>query len=124
MVHRMKTLPIAALSLAAVIAGAPIGAACAQARQAAPSGPTITKAGQALRDVTEINRNYSEKLAKASDPAGKQQVIAAARRKAATAIRHDGLTVRQYDQVLASARRDPTIRERLLQAAHISQGNP
>ncbi|EGO95746.1 DUF4168 domain-containing protein, partial [Acidiphilium sp. PM] len=86
---------------------------------AAPSASpqTIARAGKALHQVLEINHSYGAKLAHTTDPAGKQRLIASAKDKATTAITAQGLTVRQYDQVLAEARQNPALRARLFAAA-------
>lgn len=116
--------------IAAAMAGAPALAATGSPAAAAPapttgsmsaapsaSPQTVAKAGKALHQVLEINHSYGSKLAHTTDPAGKQRLIASAKDKATTAITAQGLTVRQYDQVLAEARQNPALRARLFAAA-------
>ncbi len=116
--------------IAAAMAGAPALAATGSPAAAAPapttgsmsaapsaSPQTVAKAGKALHQVLEINHSYGAKLAHTTDPAGKQRLIASAKDKATTAITAQGLTVRQYDQVLAEARQNPALRARLFAAA-------
>lgn len=116
--------------IAAAMAGAPALAATGSPAAAAPapttgsmsaapsaSPQTIARAGKALHQVLEINHSYGAKLAHTTDPAGKQRLIAAAKDKASAAITAQGLTVRQYDQVLAEARQNPALRARLFAAA-------
>ncbi|ABQ30957.1 MULTISPECIES: DUF4168 domain-containing protein [Acidiphilium] len=116
--------------IAAAMAGAPALAATGSPAAAAPapttgsmsaapsaSPQTIARAGKALHQVLEINHSYGAKLAHTTDPAGKQRLIASAKDKATTAITAQGLTVRQYDQVLAEARQNPALRARLFAAA-------
>ena len=81
------------------------------------SHATIAKAGHALRRVVAINKMYGDKLAKTTDPAAKQQLVATAKQKAMGAITREGLTVGQYNQVLASAEQNPAMRQQLLSAA-------
>ena len=116
--------------IAAAMAGAPALAATGSPAAASPapatgsmsaapsaSPQTVAKAGKALHQVLEINHSYGSKLAHTTDPAGKQRLIASAKDKATTAITAQGLTVRQYDQVLAEARQNPALRARLFAAA-------
>ncbi|WP_287835117.1 DUF4168 domain-containing protein [Acidiphilium sp.] len=116
--------------IAAAMAGAPALAATGSPAAAAPapttgsmsaapsaSPQTIARAGKALHQVLEINHSYGAKLAHTTDPAGKQRLIASAKDKATAAITSQGLTVRQYDQVLAEARQNPALRARLFAAA-------
>ncbi len=117
-------LVAAAMASAPALAatGSPAAAAPAPATgsmSAAPSASpqTIARAGKALHQVLEINHSYGAKLAHTTDPAGKQRLIASAKDKATTAITAQGLTVRQYDQVLAEARQNPALRARLFAAA-------
>ena len=148
MVYRTRVLPIAAL--AAGLATAPVLGGTAFAQMAAPPNPpqgsqggsqamppatdqtmpaqqmsqaTITKAGHALRNVVAINKMYGQKLSKTTDPAAKQQLVAAAKQKAMGAITSQGLTVGQYNQVLASAEQNPSMRQQLLNAAGITTKN-
>ncbi|MCU4159598.1 DUF4168 domain-containing protein [Acidiphilium sp. AL] len=138
MAHRTRTLPFAAL--AAGLIATPMLAGTALAQMTAPAAPqprqstgmmpahplshaTIAKAGHALRKVVAINKMYGDKLAKTTDPAAKQQLVATAKQKAMGAITRQGLTVGQYDQVLASAEQNPAMRQQLLSAAGISAKN-
>ncbi|HEX7388624.1 MAG TPA: DUF4168 domain-containing protein [Acidiphilium sp.] len=129
-----RTLPFAALAgLIATpfltgIAMAQTSAASQSAQPpevATPAQPitqgTITKAGHALRQVVAINKSYGNEAAKTSDSAEKQQLVAAAKQKAVGAITSQGLTVGQYNQVLASAQQNPGVRQQLLSAAGISE---
>lgn len=81
--------------------------------------PEMTKAGHALKDVLKINHEYGAKLSQAKSKQAKQQIVSTARSKAKQAIQNDGLTVGQYNQVLAAARQNPKVREKLLAAANI-----
>ena len=117
-------LVAAAMASAPALAatGSPAAASPAPATgsmSAAPSASpqTVAKAGKALHQVLEINHSYGSKLAHTTDPAGKQRLIASAKDKATAAITSQGLTVRQYDQVLAEARQNPALRARLFAAA-------
>lgn len=84
------------------------------------SQATIAKAGQAMRDVVSINRTYAARLSASTDPATKAQIVARAKQKAEAAIAGQGLSVGQYNQVLASARQNPALRQRLLNDAGLS----
>ncbi|BAJ81145.1 MULTISPECIES: DUF4168 domain-containing protein [Acidiphilium] len=106
---------LAATGSPAAAAPAPTTGSMSAAPSASPQ--TIARAGKALHQVLEINHSYGAKLAHTTDPAGKQRLIASAKDKATTAITAQGLTVRQYDQVLAEARQNPALRARLFAAA-------
>ena len=106
---------LAATGSPAAAAPAPTTGSMSAAPSASPQ--TIARAGKALHQVLEINHSYGAKLAHTTDPAGKQRLIASAKDKATAAITSQGLTVRQYDQVLAEARQNPALRARLLAAA-------
>lgn len=106
---------LAATGSPAAAAPAPTTGSMSAAPSASPQ--TVAKAGKALHQVLEINHSYGAKLAHTTDPAGKQRLIASAKDKATTAITAQGLTVRQYDQVLAEARQNPALRARLFAAA-------
>lgn len=102
--------------------GAPVPANQAMPAPRHVSPVTIDKAGKALRQVLEINRSYGARMSGTTDAARKQQLVAAARDKATAAITREGLSVEQYDAVLAAARRDPAIRAELLGAAGLHTG--
>ncbi len=106
---------LAATGSPAAASPAPATGSMSAAPSASPQ--TVAKAGKALHQVLEINHSYGSKLAHTTDPAGKQRLIASAKDKATTAITAQGLTVRQYDQVLAEARQNPALRARLFAAA-------
>ncbi|HQT74495.1 MAG: hypothetical protein B7Z59_03200 [Acidiphilium sp. 37-67-22] len=100
-------------------AATPVPAPTTGSMAAAPaaSPQTVAKAGKALHQVLDINHTYGAKLAHTTNPAGKQRLIASAKSKATAAITAQGLTVRQYDQVLAEARQNPSMRAQLFAAA-------
>lgn len=106
---------LAATGSPAAASPAPATGSMSAAPSASPQ--TVAKAGKALHQVLEINHSYGSKLAHTTDPAGKQRLIASAKDKATAAITSQGLTVRQYDQVLAEARQNPALRARLFAAA-------
>ncbi|MHB1302795.1 MAG: DUF4168 domain-containing protein [Acidiphilium sp.] len=83
------------------------------------SHATIQKAGKALHNVLAINQQYGAKLSGTTDSAAKQQLVAAAKQKAMGAIRNQGLSVNQYNEVLASAQQNPTVRQQLLSDAGV-----
>lgn len=87
------------------------------------SRTTITRAGKAMHNVLAINKTYGAKLNATTDPATKQQIVATAKQKAMVAIKDQGLTIGQYNQVLASAARNPVLRQQLLNTAGFSASN-
>lgn len=142
MATRTKPLPLKTLlgasALAAGFALAPLAGGVAHAQSAQPNGGAtagaamkgasqsahvpqqeLTKAGHALKDVLQINHEYGAKLSQAKSKQQKHKIVTMARSKAKQAIKSDGLTVGQYNQVLAQARQNPKVREKLLAAAGI-----
>lgn len=104
-----------------VVAGllAALAVSPALAQSAAPqfSEATITKAGHALHDVMAINHSYSDQLQQTKDPASRQQIMTEDKTKGTEAVNRNGLTVDQYNQVLEAARKDPNLRQKLIDAA-------
>jgi hypothetical protein len=87
------------------------------------SRTTIAKAGKAMHQVMAINQSYGAKMSAATDPSTKAQIVAAAKQKAMAAISAQGLTVSQYNQVLASAQSNPAVRQQLLSTAGATANN-
>lgn len=85
------------------------------------SDATMSKAGHALHDVLAINESYRQKLVATNDTNTKRQLASEAQQKATAAVTRDGLSVDQYNQILAQARQDPALRTRLLNAAGIPE---
>jgi hypothetical protein len=87
------------------------------------SRTTIAKAGKAMHQVMVINQSYGAKMSAATDPSTKARIVAAAKQKAMAAISAQGLTVSQYNQVLASAQSNPAVRQQLLSTAGATANN-
>ncbi|HEY1933597.1 MAG TPA: DUF4168 domain-containing protein [Acetobacteraceae bacterium] len=83
---------------------------------ATPSDDTIRKVGGALRDVAGIQSNYGQQMQLAS-PDQRQQLSQQAEQEEVAAVQRHGLSVDQFDQVVQTARADPTVHQRLLAAA-------
>lgn len=109
------------LLLAGVIAGAAAGPAFAQSGGTAISDTEITQAGQTFHDVSKINRDYSAQLSRTADAAARQQIVNEDRQQGAAACARHGLTVSEYQRVLAVAQQNPAVRQRLLSAAGNAQ---
>ena len=115
---------------AAMLLGAP--AAIAQTStspaQVTPTKPgtsvsdaTIQQAGKAMRDVVSIRRRYAQQMQSAGNSADKQQLAMRAQNESAKAVTAQGLSVSQYNNVIEQARSDPSVKERLLNAAGEAQ---
>jgi hypothetical protein len=93
--------------------------------QAAPdtsvSNDTLTKAGKALRDVAKIQDNYEGKIEAAPTQEQKQGLSSQASAEAVQAINSKGLSVQEYNRVIQIARANPTVKQKLLNAAGLSQ---
>jgi len=118
---------VAGLTLAAGLALAPVMAS-AQPTQAPNSPPvaasipdaTIGKAGAALHDIVGVQEKYQGKMAGAS-PEQKQGLSEQANAEAVQAIQSHGISVQEYSNVVRTARNDPQVKQRLLDAAQRGQ---
>jgi GTP1/Obg family GTP-binding protein len=102
----------------------------AQPPSGAPSGAvsganmpdaTVKKVGAALRQVSQIEQTYSQRLQSANTPMEKQDISKQASGAAVTAITQQGLTIDQYKQVIQAAQNDPALKQRVLAAAGAGQ---
>jgi len=93
----------------------------AQARMPAASGPisdaTLGKAGAALHDIAKVQQDYSSKLNSAGSNEEKHSLTEQANAEAVQAIQSHGLSLQEYSQVVQTARSDPQMKQRLLNAA-------
>lgn len=128
----VRDATIAGLAAAALLVGPAMAQTASPGDTGSSSGmravpqvspQTVSKAGKAMHNVLAINKSYGDKLQKTSDPAGKQELVAMAKQKATTAITDQGLTVGEYNQVLASARQNQSMRQQLLNAAGVTASN-
>lgn len=87
---------------------------------AAPSDSTIHEAGAALRDVAGIKQSYGARIQSAS-PDQRQNLAQQAEQEEVAAVKRHGLSVDQFNQVVQTARADPTVRSRLLAAAGVNE---
>jgi len=120
---RLKTVALsgALLALTAIL---PLAA---QQPDAAPgiggpaAGPsdeaTVTKAGVALRQVSQIRSNYTPRIASAKSDTEKQGLQQQAMGEAMKAINDQGLSIDQYNKVIQEAQADPGVQQRLITAA-------
>jgi Domain of unknown function (DUF4168) len=85
------------------------------------SDATIGKAGAALRDVANVQRDYTGKLNAANSNEEKRGLTEQANAQAVQAIQSHGLSLQEYSSVVQTARSDPQLMQRLLSAANITQ---
>ena len=97
------------------------GQAQMPAANAPISDTTIGKAGAALRDVANVQRDYAGKLNAANSNEEKRGLTEQANAQAVQAIRSHGLSLQEYSSVVQTARSDPQLMQRLLSAANITQ---
>jgi hypothetical protein len=97
------------------------GQAQGEARMPAASGPisdaTLGKAGAALHDIAKVQQDYSGKLSSAGSNEEKRSLTEQANAEAVQAIESHGLSLQEYSQVVQTARSDPQMKQRLLNAA-------
>jgi hypothetical protein len=93
--------------------------------QAAPdssvSNDTLTKAGKALHEVAKIQENYEGRIEAAPTQEQKQGLSSQASAEAVQAINSKGISVQEYNRVIQIARANPTIKQKLLNAAGLAQ---
>lgn len=109
------------LLLAGLIAGATAGPAFAQSGDTAIPDTEITQAGQTFHDVSKINQEYNAQFSSTADATARQRIVNEDRQKGAEACARHGLTVNEYQRVLAVAQQNPAVRQRLLAAAGNNQ---
>jgi hypothetical protein len=109
------------LVLIGLVAGATARPTFAQSGDTTISDPTITKAGHAFHDVSMINRDYNARYQNTADPSARQQIVTEDYQRGAEAVARNGLTLNEYNQVLAVAQQNPAVRQRLLAVAQMSR---
>jgi hypothetical protein len=78
---------------------------------------TISRVGKALRQMSAIKDDYSQRLASAATEEERVEAAEKAQSAALEALGDQGLSVERYDQVLTAAEDDGELEQRLLQAA-------
>jgi hypothetical protein len=81
------------------------------------SDETVTKVGRAVGQIALIREAYREGLADLDSDGEKQELAQRAEQAAVQAISEQGLSVTEYNRVVATADDDPDLEERLLAAA-------
>jgi Domain of unknown function (DUF4168) len=81
------------------------------------SGEVIAKAGRAVGKICQIRDLFQERVEAARTEEERRQFTERADRAAAAVVREQGLSIEQYNQVLAVAEADTDVGERLLAAA-------
>jgi hypothetical protein len=78
---------------------------------------TVSKVGRAVGQIALIREAYREGLADLDGEGEKQELAQRAEAAAVKAISEQGLSVMEYNRVVATADNDPELEERLLTAA-------
>jgi uncharacterized protein DUF4168 len=81
---------------------------------------TVQRVGKAIRNVTQIRQQYTQRLQASTSPQTRQELDTQAQRDMTKAVTDQGLTLQQYDQVIRLAQADQTLRQRLLTVARSS----
>jgi hypothetical protein len=88
------------------------------ATQGSPvSDVMVHRVGKAIRNVSMIRQQYTQRAQASKSPQAKQELNSEAQRDMAKAVSDQGLTLQQYDQVIHMAQADQTLRQRLLSVA-------
>lgn len=98
------------------------GASVQQAPGTATQGKQVSdvmvnRVGKAIRNVSMIRQQYSQRADASKSPQARQELNTQAQRDMAKAVTDQGLTLQQYDQVIQLAQADQTLRQRLLSVA-------
>jgi hypothetical protein len=78
---------------------------------------TISKVGRAVGQIALIREAYREGLTELDSEDDKQELAERAEAAAVHAISEQGLTISEYNRVVASADDDPDLEDRLVAAA-------
>jgi hypothetical protein len=88
------------------------------AAQGSPvSDVMVHRVGKAIRNVSMIRQQYTQRAQASKSPQAQQELNSEAQRDMAKAVSDQGLTLQQYDQVIHMAQADQTLRQRLLSVA-------
>jgi uncharacterized protein DUF4168 len=83
-------------------------------RNADVSDDTVSHVGKAAADLLRLRKSLEENMATARTDEERQNVAEQVETAAATAISNQGLSVDEYNQVIASAQDDAVLQERVL----------
>jgi predicted ATPase with chaperone activity len=117
---RPVILPLAAALLGAgVFLAAPT--VMAQGQQPSPTAPAAAISDQkldataaAMKQVTDLQRDYRQKI-DAAAPADKQRLASEGNAALKKAVTDHGLSIDEYNKILTVAQNDPTVRAKLMQ---------
>jgi hypothetical protein len=87
------------------------------AGSASVSDATIAQVGKALRKVEEIRQTYAQRIQAATSQDQQQGLSQQAAAEAQQAVRSQGLSPQQYNDVIRLAQNDMGLRKRLIAAA-------
>lgn len=77
------------------------------------SDKELQRFARAAREVFRIRQAYAPKVQAASSEMNARDFIVAAEREMGNAIRHEGLTVERYNEILRAAQRDSALAGRI-----------
>jgi hypothetical protein len=86
----------------------------AAAPDASVSDQKLDQTAAAIQNVKKVKDNYGQKLSAAS-PDEKDKIMSDARVALEKAVTDQGLSVEEYDSIIAVAQNHPNVRERLVQ---------
>lgn len=81
---------------------------------------TVTKMGRALAEIAEVEQELANAMGHAATENDKQLLAEEAHRAIAEAVRVQGLTVNEFNQVVRASDNDQTLRERLTEAMRVA----
>jgi predicted ATPase with chaperone activity len=112
--------PLAAALLGAgVLLAAPT--VMAQGQPSSPAAPSaaipdqkLDAAAAAMKQVTDLQRNYRQQI-EAAAPADKERLASEGNAALKKAVTDHGLSVDEYNRIITVAQNDPTVRAKLIQ---------
>lgn len=81
------------------------------------SDAKVQKVGAALREITRVRNDYGARLTSAQTDEERQGLQMEAQAVMVEAVRGQGLSVGEFNDVVEAADDDPTLRDRVLAAA-------
>jgi len=97
----------------ATVAAASKASATIEAAMKPVSAKELEGFARAAREVFRIRQAYAPKVQAAGSEMNARDFIVAAEREMGNAIRHEGLTVERYNEILRAAQRDPALAARI-----------
>ena len=81
---------------------------------------TVTQVGKAVSEVMKLRQSLADDLATAQSEEERQNLAQHAESAAVQAISEQGITVAEYNEIIAAAQSDPDLEERVVTAYRLA----